>query len=65
MIHESKIEFCVVTTYPDGYRFCKAKFMYEEDARNYRRSRKKKESVKYELYERRESRGEVSWIELS
>lgn len=65
MIHESKTEYCVVAEYPDGYKFCKAKFMDEEDARRYKRSRKKKEFVSWKLYERRERTGEVSWTELS
>lgn len=65
MIHEAKNEFCVVQEYPDGYKFCMAKFMYEEDARNYKRSRKKKEFVSWKLYERRERMGGVTWTELS
>lgn len=64
LIHESKIEICLVCEYPDGYKFCMAKFMHEEDARRYRRSRKKKEYVVYKLYERRERNGEVTWKEL-
>lgn len=64
MIQDSKIEYCVVQEYPDGYKFCMAKFMYEEDARNYKRSRKKKEFVKWSLYERRETSGSVEWKEL-
>lgn len=65
LIHESKTEYCVVAEYADGYKFCKAKFMYEEDARNYKRSRKKKEFVKYRLYERRDRMDGVTWTELS
>jgi hypothetical protein len=64
MIHESKTEYCVVAEYPDGYKFCKAKFMDEDDARNYKRSRKKKEFVSWKLYERRERSGSVTWTEL-
>lgn len=64
MIHESKTEYCVVAEYADGYKFCKAKFMDEDDARNYKRSRKKKEFVSWKLYERRERSGSVEWKEL-
>ena len=65
MIHESKIEFCVVAEHTNGDRFCMAKFMYEEDARRYKRSRKTADYRKWKIYERRESRGEVTWTELS
>ena len=65
MILEAKIEFCVVAEYTNGDRFCIAKFMHEEDARRYRRSRKKKEYVEWKLYERRQRGAEVGWIELS
>lgn len=64
MIHDSKIEYCVVQEYPDGYKFCIAKFMHEEDARRYRRSRKKKEYVRWSLYERRDRTEGVTWLEL-
>jgi hypothetical protein len=64
MIHEAKTEYCVVVEYPDGYKFCKAKFMDEEDARNYKRSRKKKDYVVYRLYERKVVGGEVVWEEM-
>lgn len=64
MIHEAKIEFCVVAEYANGDKFCIAKFMHEEDARNYRRSRKKKDYVEYRLYKRKEGNGEVEWIRL-
>lgn len=65
MIHEAKIEFCVVAEYTNGDRFCIAKFMHESDGRNYKRSRKKKEYVEYALYRRIESReSEVIWEEL-
>lgn len=65
MIHESKIEFCVIAAYTNGDSFCIAKFMHESDARNYRRSRKKKEYVEYKLYRRTEKyMGEVTWEEL-
>ena len=45
MITDAGIEICVVKEYPDGHKFCMAKFMYEEDARNWKRSRKKHENV--------------------
>lgn len=64
MIHETKIEFCVIAAYTNGDNFCIAKFMHENDARNYRRSRKKKDYVEWKLYERRERNGEVTWEEL-
>lgn len=61
MIHEAKIEFCVVAEYVNGDRFCIAKFMHESDARNYRRSRKKKDYVDWKLYRRT---GDGGWEEL-
>lgn len=64
MIHESKTEFCVIAEYANGDKFCIAKFMHEENARSYRRSRKKKEFVRYRLYERREHAEGVTWKEL-
>lgn len=65
MIHEAKIEYCVVAEYANGDRFCIAKFMHEEDGRNYRRSRKKKDYVAWKLYRRTERMsGEVIWEEL-
>ena len=65
MIQESSQEFCVVAEYPNGAKYCIAKFMHEEDARRYHRSRKKeKGSAEWKLYERRESQGEVTWLEL-
>lgn len=65
MIHEAKIEFCVVAEYSNGDRFCIAKFMHESDARNYRRSRKKKDYVGWKMYRRTERMpGEVEWEEL-
>lgn len=65
MIHESKQEFCVIAEYTNGDRFCKAKFMDEEDARRYRRSRKKEPYCVWKLYERRESTSDgVTWKEL-
>lgn len=62
MIHEAKIEFCVVAEYANGDRFCIAKFMHESDARNYRRSRKKKDYVEWKLY-RRTGDGEWELLE--
>lgn len=64
MIHEAKIEFCVVAEYADGNAYCIAKFMHEEDARNYKRSRKKESYREYRVYERRERNGEVLWSEV-
>lgn len=64
MIHDSKIEYCVIAEYPNGDKFCIAKFMHEDDARRYRRSRKKKEFVKWKLYERRDRMGGVEWTEI-
>lgn len=65
MIHESGIEICLIAKYADGHGYCIAKFMHEEDARNYKRSRKKKEYVEYKLYRRTEKHhGEVIWEEL-
>jgi hypothetical protein len=65
MINEAKIEFCLVAEYANGDKFCIAKFMHEDDARNYKRSRRKKEYVVYRLYRRTEKHtGEVTWEEL-
>lgn len=65
MIHEAKIEYCVIAEYADGNRYCMAKFMHEDDARKYRRSRKRKDYVKYRLYKRTEKYfGEVTWEEM-
>lgn len=65
MIHEAGIEFCVIAAYTNGDKFCIAKFMHEEDARNYRRSRKKKEYAVYKLYRRTQRMNEeVTWEEL-
>lgn len=65
MIHESGIEYCLIAKYADGHGYCMAKFMHEEDARRYRRSRKKKEYVEYVLYRRTQKyMGEVLWEEL-
>lgn len=65
MIHEAKIEICLVAEYADGNRYCIAKFMHEDDARRYRRSRKRKDYVEWKLYRRTEKHsGEVTWEEL-
>lgn len=65
MIQESrKIEFCVIAEYENGDKFCIAKFMHEEDARRYKRSRKKKEFVEWSLYERRVGEDGVTWTEM-
>ena len=65
MIHEAKIEICLVAEYADGNRYCIAKFMHEDDARRYRRSRKRKDYVEWKLYRRAEKHsGEVTWEEL-
>jgi hypothetical protein len=64
MIHESGIEYCLVAEYANGDKFCLAKFMHEEDARNYKRSRRKKDYVEYRLYRRSQKyNGEVIWEE--
>ena len=65
MIHESKNEFCVVAEYANGDKFCVAKFMHEEDARRYKRTRKREDYRSWRLYERRERMDGVTWIELS
>lgn len=65
MIHEPrKIEYCVIAEYADGNSYCIAKFMHEENARRYRRSRKKNELVKWSLYERRVVEDGVEWTEM-
>ena len=53
MIRETPHEFCVVCEYPDDTKFCMAKFMHEEDAREYLGTKKDKEYVKWKLYERK------------
>ena len=52
MIRETIDEFCVLVEYPDGMKFCMAKFMHEEDARKYLKTRKKKEYIEWKLYKR-------------
>lgn len=65
MIQETAHEFCVIAEYTNGDSFCIAKFMHEDDARRYKRSRKKKEYVEWKLYKRTQKRnGEVTWEEL-
>lgn len=61
LIHEAKIEYCVVAAYADGNKYCIAKFMHEEDARRYKRTRKRKDYVEWELHRRT---GEGIWEEL-
>jgi hypothetical protein len=65
VIKDVKIEYCCVKEYPNGDKFCMAKFMYEEDARNWKRSRKKHENVVWKVYERRERMDGVTWEELN
>jgi len=52
MIQETMHEICVVAEYEDGGKFCLAKFMHEEDARAWLRSKESKEWVAYRLYKR-------------
>lgn len=52
MIQETIHEFCIVVEYPDDKKFCVAKFMHEEDAREYLGTKKDKEYVKWKLYKR-------------
>lgn len=59
MIHEAKIEFCVVAVYADGNAYCIAKFMHEEDARRYKRSRKKDSYREWKLYMRKDGAWEA------
>ena len=64
MIQETPHEFCVVIEYPDGMKFCMAKFMHEEDARAYLKTRKKKPYIKWCLYKRYGSMEEARWESL-
>lgn len=64
MIHEAGIEICLVAEYANGDKFCVAKFMHEEDARSYKRSRRRKEYVAYRLYRRTQRNWEVTWEEI-
>lgn len=67
MIHEPSIEYCLIAEYADGHSYCIAKFMHEEDAVRYLRTRKrtKKGYVAYRLYRRTQRRNEeVTWEEL-
>ena len=65
MIQETKHEICLIAEYDDGNSYCLAKFMHEEDARRYKRSRPKKDYVVWKLYRRTERRlGEVTWDEI-
>lgn len=65
MIQETIHEFCVVAEYDDGGKFCLAKFMHEEDAREYLSTKEDKEYVKWKLYKRLGSSfEETRWEEL-
>lgn len=64
ILEPKKIEYCVIAEYADGNSYCIAKFMHEEDARRYKRSRKKNEFVKWKLYERRSGVDGVTWTEM-
>jgi hypothetical protein len=52
MIQETMHEICVVAEYEDGGKFCLAKFMHEEDAREYLSTKKSDVYVKWKLYKR-------------
>lgn len=66
IIREVPHEFCVVAEYQDGDKFCMAKFMREEDAREYLGTKKDKEYVKWKLYKRKGGLfgDEVQWEPL-
>ena len=64
MIQETPHEFCGVVEYPDGMKFCMAKFMHEEDAREYLGTKEDKEYVKWKLYKRYGSMEEARWEPL-
>ena len=65
MIRETIHEFCVVVEYEDGGKFCIAKFMHEEDAREYLGTKKNDEYSKWKLYKRYgSSYDEVRWEPL-
>ena len=55
MIHDARIEYCLIAEYANGDKFCLVKFMHEEDARKYLGTKKDKEYVKWKLYERKSS----------
>lgn len=61
MIQETMHEICVVAEYEDGGKFCLAKFMHEEDAREYLGTKKSDVYVKWKLYKRL---GEARWEPL-
>lgn len=52
MIQETMHEICVVAEYEDGGKFCLAKFMHEEDAKEYIGTKKDDTYVKWKLYKR-------------
>ena len=64
MIRETAHEFCVIAEYKDGDSFCLAKFMHEEDAREWCNSREQKEWVTYKVYKRYGSYEEARWEEV-
>lgn len=65
-IRETTEEFCVIADYKDGGNFCMAKFMHEEDARDWQEQQPSKEWVTYRLYKRcgRVIDDEVRWEPL-
>lgn len=67
MIRETPQEICVVAEYLDGDEYCLAKFMHEEDAREWMERQEKKDWVKYKLYKRRDNMyfdEHIEWEEL-
>lgn len=51
-IHESPHEYCIIAGYKDGGKFCMAKFMHEEDAREYIETRESVKWLSWKLYKR-------------
>ena len=64
MIHEVFIEVCVVVEYPDGKKFCMAKFMEEKDARAWLEQQEPKEYKEWKLYKRHGRMEEARWEPL-
>lgn len=65
MIQETIHEFCVVAEYENGGKFCLAKFMHEEDAREYLSTKTSDMYCVWKLYKRLgSSYDEVRWEEL-
>lgn len=60
-IQETIHEFCVIADYKDGGKFCMAKFMHEEDAREYLETREPKEWLSWKLYKRMAGIDGVRW----